>query len=238
MKKWTKLLSIPVAVTLLAACGDNTAQEDPAEDPTVEETAPEEEAGTDQTAEDDMNEDDTTEDDTTEDDTTEDDTAEDDTAEDDTAEDDTEDDTADAESGASVIQTADEAQDAMSADGEWIVVLEQDLQVDEDLTLEAQDNEEGERKLAFYDDEGDETQLYTLTVPSLTIEAENTRFAGRVEGDVIVDADGFSFENDPEIDGDLIFTSQEFHDSADFDEASVTGEVIIEDGEETEDQAQ
>ncbi|EKU93115.1 Uncharacterised protein [Alloiococcus otitis] len=228
MKKWTKLLSIPVAVTLLAACGDNTAQEDPAEDPTVEETAPEEEAGTDQTAEDDMNEDDTTEDDT----------AEDDTAEDDTAEDDTEDDTADAESGASVIQTADEAQDAMSADGEWIVVLEQDLQVDEDLTLEAQDNEEGERKLAFYDDEGDETQLYTLTVPSLTIEAENTRFAGRVEGDVIVDADGFSFENDPEIDGDLIFTSQEFHDSADFDEASVTGEVIIEDGEETEDQAQ
>ena len=228
MKKWTKLLSIPVAVTLLAACGDNTAQEDPAEDPTVEETAPEEEAGTDQTAEDDMNEDDTTEDDTTEDGT----------AEDDTAEDDTEDDTADAESGASVIQTADEAQDAMSADGEWIVVLEQDLQVDEDLTLEAQDNEEGERKLAFYDDEGDETQLYTLTVPSLTIEAENTRFAGRVEGDVIVDADGFSFENDPEIDGDLIFTSQEFHDSADFDEASVTGEVIIEDGEETEDQAQ
>ena len=228
MKKWTKLLSIPVAVTLLAACGDNTAQEDPAEDPTVEETAPEEEAGTDQTAEDDMNEDDTTEDDTTEDGT----------AEDGTAEDDTEDDTADAESGASVIQTADEAQDAMSADGEWIVVLEQDLQVDEDLTLEAQDNEEGERKLAFYDDEGDETQLYTLTVPSLTIEAENTRFAGRVEGDVIVDADGFSFENDPEIDGDLIFTSQEFHDSADFDEASVTGEVIIEDGEETEDQAQ
>lgn len=228
MKKWTKLLSIPVAVTLLAACGDNTAQEDPAEDPTVEETAPEEEAGTDQTAEDDMNEDDTTEDDTTEDDTTE----------DGTAEDDTEDDTADAESGASVIQTADEAQDAMSADGEWIVVLEQDLQVDEDLTLEAQDNEEGERKLAFYDDEGDETQLYTLTVPSLTIEAENTRFAGRVEGDVIVDADGFSFENDPEIDGDLIFTSQEFHDSADFDEASVTGEVIIEDGEGTEDQAQ
>lgn len=228
MKKWTKLLSIPVAVTLLAACGDNTAQEDPAEDPTVEETAPEEEAGTDQTAEDDMNEDDTTEDDTTEDGT----------AEDGTAEDDTEDDTADAESGASVIQTADEAQDAMSADGEWIVVLEQDLQVDEDLTLEAQDNEEGERKLAFYDDEGDETQLYTLTVPSLTIEAENTRFAGRVEGDVIVDADGFSFENDPEIDGDLIFTSQEFHDSADFDEASVTGEVIIEDGEGTEDQAQ
>ena len=228
MKKWTKLLSIPVAVTLLAACGDNTAQEDPAEDPTVEETAPEEEAGTDQTAEDDMNEDDTTEDDTTEDDTTE----------DGTAEDDTEDDTADAESGASVIQTADEAQDAMSADGEWIVVLEQDLQVDEDLTLEAQDNEEGERKLAFYDDEGDETQLYTLTVPSLTIEAENTRFAGRVEGDVIVDADGFSFENDPEIDGDLIFTGQEFHDSADFDEASVTGEVIIEDGEGTEDQAQ
>ena len=232
MKKWTKLLSIPVAVTLLAACGDNTAQEDPAEDPTVEETAPEDEAGTDQTTEDDMTEDDAAEDDTTEDDAAEDDTTEDDTAED------TEDDTADAESGASVIQTADEAQDAMSADGEWIVVLEQDLQVDEDLTLEAQDNEEGERKLAFYDDEGDETQLYTLTVPSLTIEAENTRFAGRVEGDVIVDADGFTFENDPEIDGDLIFTSQEFHDSADFDEASVTGEVIIEDGEEAQDQAQ
>lgn len=201
MKKWTKLLSIPVAVTLLAACGNDTAQEDTTEDVTTEEVAPEEDAATEE-------------------------------ATDETAEDETADDTADAETGASVIQGADDAQRAMSADAEWIVILEEDLTVEEDLTLEAQDNEEGERKLAFYTtDEDDNVELFTMTVPSITIEAENTRFAGRVVGDVIVDAPGFNFYNDPEIDGNLIFTSQEYMDSAEFDESAVSGEVTVQDAQ-------
>lgn len=196
MKKWTKLLSVPVAVALLAACGQDDASQDTTEDVT-EETA--------------------TEETTTEDAATEEDTASDDTA--------------DAETGASVIQGPEDVQRAFSADGAWIAILTEDTTVEEDLVFEDQENEQGERKFAFYTtDDNDNATLYTLTAPSVTVEAENTRFAGRIEGDVIVDNNGFNFysEVDQEIDGDLIFTSEEYRDSATYDEAKVTGEVRVE----------
>lgn len=206
MKKWSKLLSIPVAVTLLAACGTDDAAEDTSEDVTTEEAAPEEEAATDETATEEGTEEESTEEDTEEDDQ------------------------ADAETGASVIQGPEDAQRAFSAEGEWIVILTEDMEVEEDLVLEEQDNEQGERKLAFYesDDDGEVTEMYTLTAPSVTLEAENTRFAGNVSGDVIVDNNGFNFYNEPEIDGDLIFTSEEYQESAEFDESAVSGEVRVE----------
>lgn len=220
MKKWSKLLSVPVAVALLAACGNEEATEDTTEDVT-EETAVEEEETTEETSEDE---------------------ATDEEAEDEEAADE-EEDTADAETGASVVQGPEDAQRAMSAEeGEWIVILEEDMEVEEDLVLEQQDDSEGEggeRKLAFYtSDEDDNVELFTLTVPSITIEHENVRFAGRVVGDVIVDANDFSFYNDPEIDGDLIFTSPEYEESAEYDESSVSGEVIVEGEEGAEEDAE
>lgn len=200
MKKWSKLLSVPVAVALLAACGTDDAGEDTTEDVT-------EEPATEEVVEDDA----ATEEDTTGEEAVE------------------EDDAADAETGASVIQGADDVQRAFSADAEWIAILTEDTEVEEDLTFEHQDNEEGERKMAFYEsDDDDNITLFTLTAPSVTVEAENTRFAARVVGDVIVDANGFNFYNEPEIDGDLIFTSEEYMESAEYDEAAVSGEVRVE----------
>src|SRR5699024_1473493 len=137
MKKWSKLLSVTVAVALLAACRNDDAAEDTSEDVTTEETTGEETA--------------------------------------------TEEDQADAETGASVIQGPEDVQRAFSSDAEWIAILTEDTEVEEDLVFEDQDNEKDERKLAFYEqDEEDNVTLFTLTAPSVTIEAENTRFAGRI----------------------------------------------------------
>lgn len=196
MKKWSKLLSVPVAVALLAACGNDDAAEDTSEDVTTEEAAVEEDAAT---------------------------------TEENEVEEIEGDDQADAETGASFIQGPEDVQRAFSSDAEWIAILTEDTEVEEDLVFEDQDNEEGERKLAFYEqDEEDNVTLFTLTAPSVTIEAENTRFAGRIVGDVIVDNNGFNFYNEPEIDGDLIFTSEEYMESADYDESAVSGEVRVE----------
>lgn len=196
MKKWSKLLSVPVAVALLAACGNDDAAEDTSEDVTTEEAAVEEDAAT---------------------------------KEENEVEEIEGDDQADAETGASFIQGPEDVQRAFSSDAEWIAILTEDTEVEEDLVFEDQDNEEGERKLAFYEqDEEDNVTLFTLTAPSVTIEAENTRFAGRIVGDVIVDNNGFNFYNEPEIDGDLIFTSEEYMESADYDESAVSGEVRVE----------
>lgn len=196
MKKWSKLLSVPVAVALLAACGNDDAAEDTSEDVTTEEAAVEEDAAT---------------------------------TEENEVEEIEGDDQADAETGASFIQGPEDVQRAFSSDAEWIAILTEDTEVEEDLVFEDQDNEEGERKLAFYEqDEEENVTLFTLTAPSVTIEAENTRFAGRIVGDVIVDNNGFNFYNEPEIDGDLIFTSEEYMESADYDESAVSGEVRVE----------
>src|SRR5699024_4305919 len=192
MKKWSKLLSVPVAVALLAACGNDDAAEDTSEDVTTEEATVEEDAAT----------------------------------EEETA---TEEDQADAETGASVIQGPEDVQRAFSSDAEWIAILTEDTEVEEDLVFEDQDNEKDERKLAFYEqDEEDNVTLLTLTAPTVTIEAENTRIAGRIVADVIVDNNGFNFYNEPEIDGDLIFTSEEYMESAYYDESAVSGEVRVE----------
>ena len=149
----------------------------------------------------------------------------------------------DATSGAtqSVIGSADDLEEAMSADGGWIVIFEGDIESDQELVLEEGPTNDGEttRKLALYtqDDDRNILEQFTLTAPSVTIESENSRIqGGTVAGDVYVNANNFSMP-DGTIDGDLIFGSQEYQDSADLEEGEVTGEVRVEGGEESEESA-
>ena len=122
----------------------------------------------------------------------------------------------DATSGAtqSVIGSADDLEEAMSADGGWIVIFEGDIESDQELVLEEGPTNDGEttRKLALYtqDDDRNILEQFTLTAPSVTIESENSRIqGGTVAGDVYVNANNFSMP-DGTIDGDLIFGSQEY----------------------------
>ncbi|SFC15686.1 hypothetical protein SAMN04488102_103247 [Alkalibacterium subtropicum] len=157
--------------------------------------------------------------------------------------DDTEDTTeeSDATTGAtqSVIGSADDLEEAFSADGGWIVIFEGDVEADQELTLAEGPTNDGEiaRKLALYTQDEDRNiqERFTLTVPSVTIESENSRIqGGTVAGDVYVNANGFSMPEGT-IDGDLIFGSEEYQESADLEEGEVTGEVRVEGGEEEAD---
>ncbi|SDB89509.1 hypothetical protein SAMN05421734_102261 [Pelagirhabdus alkalitolerans] len=131
------------------------------------------------------------------------------------------------------VESEDELLEGISDDGAWIVIFHEDIETDEELVLTGgftNNNDEPDRKLALYaqDEDRNITDQFTLTAPSITIENEATRIqGGTFAGDVYVEAEGFRLPADSTIDGDLIFASEEYQDSADIEEGTVTGSVEV-----------
>lgn len=143
--------------------------------------------------------------------------------------------TADATTGAtqSVVNDEDSLLEGLSNEGGWIVIFQDDVSSDEELVMVdgfENNNGEVERKLALYEQDADRnvTGTFTLSAPSITIQNENTRLQyGTFEGDVYVEANGFKLLGGT-IDGDLIFASEEFEESAEIDDdATITGETRV-----------
>jgi len=127
-------------------------------------------------------------------------------------------------------------QEAVGADGSWIVLFEDDVTVDEDITVfGAVYEEEGadapRRKLALYTQDSDRnvTARFTLSVPRLIVHHMNTRIqAGTIAGDVYVEEDGFELTSGATIDGNLYFASEALQESASIsDDSTVTGSTEI-----------
>lgn len=161
---------------------------------------------------------------------------------------------ADAEvvTGASESELAGDLVEVLANGANWMFAAQSDMTLEEDLVVEAghhrrndSDNELA-RKLALYTQNREEvdgemvveiTGEFTLTVPTLVVEAENFNLMlGTIDGDVIVDANDFHL-NGATITGNLIFTSEEYKESAnlvsdveDFD-SEVLGEISVEDAE-------
>jgi len=134
------------------------------------------------------------------------------------------------------VTAAGELQDALGPNGPWIILFEEDLEVDDEVTIfgavyEDDGAEAPRRKLALYAQDADRnvTARYTLTVPRLIVHHKNTRVqAGTIAGDVYVEEEGFELTSGGTIDGDLTFASEELRDSATIDDSStVTGEIGI-----------
>ena len=147
------------------------------------------------------------------------------------------------ESSADVVSTASISDDpavlekAMSADGNWIVVATGDVTFSNDVTIAGEFHDKDDasadiyRKIALYsqDDDRNVTAEYTITVPTLIVESENTNIVhGTIKGDVLVKANGFVLDG-AKVEGNVTFEKQEYQDSAKLDEndASVTGDVTV-----------
>lgn len=135
-------------------------------------------------------------------------------------------------SSPSVVVDADSLMNAAGADGSWILIIQQDLSVDEEIVLEGEYEEDGEydRKLALYDQDDDRniTERYTLEAPSITVKSPNTRFKGGIfVGDVYVEAENFELEGAFTIDGNLYFENEAAKDSFIVSGgATVTGDLV------------
>jgi hypothetical protein len=133
-------------------------------------------------------------------------------------------------SSPSVVTDEESLINAMSAEGSWIVIIQQDLSTDEELVLEGEFTEDGEpdRKLALYEQDEDRnvTARYTLEAPSITVKSPNARLqSGTFIGDVYVEAPNFRLI-DFTVDGNVYFENEEAKDTFTMERGSeVTGNL-------------
>jgi hypothetical protein len=135
-------------------------------------------------------------------------------------------------SSPSVVVDEASLMNAAQEDGAWILIIQQDLSVDEDIVLEGEFKNDGEldRKLALYDQDSDHnvTDRYTLKAPSITVKSPNTRFkAGTFVGDVYVEAEGFELETGFTVDGNVYFENKAAKNTFIIsDGATITGDLV------------
>jgi hypothetical protein len=136
---------------------------------------------------------------------------------------------------ASIVDTQEAFEKAISSTGTWLIATVKDLSFDKELSLDGEfkngkKDESGkdiiQRKIALYEQDENRkvTARYTLTAPKLTINSPNARIqSGTFKGDVYVSALNFELV-DATIDGNLYFTSQDAKNTFKMDDKSnVTG---------------
>lgn len=142
---------------------------------------------------------------------------------------------ADTVTTASIVNNAEAFQNAISADGTWIIALLNDLTIDDDLTLsgefkngkqDEQGNDIIQRKIALYRQDADRniTDRYTLTAPQLTVESSNASIQhGTFKGDLYINADNFELV-DATVEGNVYFMNADVQNSFAMDGTSkITG---------------
>lgn len=142
-------------------------------------------------------------------------------------------------------ETPQALKDAMGYEGPWVFGLANNIDLSEPLIItgdvekHSAGNWTGEyaRKIGLYQNDSDRNLigLFTLTAPRVEVNSPNMSFVGGdldgeiavVKADVYVNAPGFTLD-DTKIEGDLIFSSQEYFDSANLETGMVTGETRVE----------
>src|SRR6056297_2750633 len=119
----------------------------------------------------------------------------------------------DGTSAASQPQNDEQLMEAMSADGTWIIIFNEDYSTDKELVMEGEfkNRDEVDRKLALYASDSDHnvTERYTLEAPKITVKSPQARFQnGTFVGDVYVESNNFAL-NGFTVDGDIYFETKE-----------------------------
>jgi cytoskeletal protein CcmA (bactofilin family) len=135
-------------------------------------------------------------------------------------------------SSPSVVVDSNSLMNAAQENGSWILIIQQDLSVNEDIVLEGEFENDGEldRKLALYDQDSNYnlTDRYTLEAPSITVKSPNTRFKGGVfVGDVYVAAENFKLTTGFTVEGNIYFENKAAKSTFTIEKgATVTGNLV------------
>ncbi|MFL0245764.1 hypothetical protein [Candidatus Clostridium stratigraminis] len=139
--------------------------------------------------------------------------------------------------GASMATDEASFEQKIGKDGNYIVLTNKDLTFTKDLTVDgkftkkdANGNEVVSRSLAFATTGADKKvdKRFTVTVPKLVINSENTLLEdGIVKGDIYVQAKGFKTK-DTTINGNLYFATEELKNAFKADSLTkITGKVEV-----------
>lgn len=140
-----------------------------------------------------------------------------------------------AKSSASIVDTADAFQKAISSNGTWIIAITKDLTIDKDISLDGEykngkKDTNGkdiiQRKIALYAQDANRniTARYTLTAPKFTINSPEASIQhGTFKGDLYVNVKNFKLI-DATVDGNVYFMTDEAKSTFNMDAKSkVTG---------------
>lgn len=136
-------------------------------------------------------------------------------------------------SSASVATDEDSLMNALSPDGKWIVIIQQDLTTDKELVLEGEFNNRGEtvREIALYtsDENHNIQERYTLEAPRLTIMSPNSILAaGTFVGDVYVQSNNFTLTDGFTVEGNIYFENEEAKSTFKIENGgTVTGNLMM-----------
>lgn len=137
----------------------------------------------------------------------------------------------DAKTSASIVNTAEAFEKAISKNGTWIIALLNDLTIDKDLSVDGDFMNDktppvSQRKLAFYaqDENRVVTARYTLTAPKMTINSIDCSIVnGTFRGDLYVNAKNFQLIG-ATVDGNVYFTNAEAQSTFKMDaDSKITG---------------
>ena len=123
---------------------------------------------------------------------------------------------------------------ALSEEGAWIVIIQQDLSTDQELVLEGEFTNNGEtvREIALYtsDENHNVDERYTLKAPKLTVKSPNSILAAGVfEGDVYVESNNFTLADGFTVKGNVYFQNEEAKATFQIQSgATVTGNLVLE----------
>lgn len=122
---------------------------------------------------------------------------------------------------------------ALSSDGAWIVIIQQDLTTDKNLVLEGEFENNGEvvREIALYtsDENHNVDKRFTLKAPKLTVKSPNTILAaGTFVGDVYVESNNFTLADGFTIEGNVYFSNEEAKSTFKIESGgTVTGNLVL-----------
>jgi hypothetical protein len=137
----------------------------------------------------------------------------------------------DSVTSASLVNTAEMFEKAISKEGTWIICLLNDLTIDKELNVDGDfmNNKtppKSQRKLAFYEQDADRnvTASYTLTAPKMTVNSIDCAiWNGTFRGDLYVAGKNFQLIN-ATVDGNLYFLNADAKSTFKMDATSkVTG---------------
>ncbi len=136
---------------------------------------------------------------------------------------------------ASIVNTNEAFEKAISKDGTWIICTLKDLSFNKDLVLDGQftngkkdtaGKDVIQRKIALYEQDENRkvTARYTLTAPKLTINSPEARIqSGTFKGDLYISSKNFQLV-DTTVEGNVYFTTEEAKSTFKMDGTSkVTG---------------
>ena len=131
---------------------------------------------------------------------------------------------ADAVTSASLVTDEVSLLKAMSKDGTWIILFENDFTTDKELILDGEfvNKDKLDRKIALYTQDENKNVLatFTLTAPKLTVKSPSTRIQnGIFKGDLYVSAPNVQLRG-AKIEGNVYFANEEVKATFTMDEGS------------------